>query len=127
MAPVQQGIRCQLTWRYGALMKRFHFFFLFLSVVAVGVWAQTAAPRRDATSEQLPPDLRRSELLRSELREALKKTQASQEQENGFITDAENVEPRRIYDRRLSAQERADLRQQLRQLSADGLLNATTK
>lgn len=108
-------------------MKRFHFFFLFLSVVAVGVWAQTAAPRREANSEQLPSDLRLSDLRRSELREALKKTQASQEQENGFMADAETLEPRRTYDRHLSAQERADLREQLRQLSADGLLNVSTK
>lgn len=103
-------------------MKRFHFFFVFLSVVAVGAWAQTAALRREAASEQLPPELRRSEL-----REALKKMQTAQSQENGPVVDAESPEPRRTYDRHLSAQERADLREQLRQLSADGLLNVTTK
>ncbi|NDP40128.1 MAG: hypothetical protein GZ093_15490 [Rhodoferax sp.] len=103
-------------------MKRFHFFFLFLSVVAVGAWAQTAAPRREAAAEQLPPDLRRSEL-----RETLKKMQMSQSQQNGPVVDAETLEPRRTYDRHLSAQERADLREQLRQLSADGLLNVTAK
>lgn len=103
-------------------MKRFHFFFLFLSVVAVGAWAQTAAPRREAAAEQLPPDLRRSEL-----REALKKMQTSQAQQSGPVVDAEALEPRRTHDRHLSAQERADLREQLRQLSADGLLNVTSK
>lgn len=108
-------------------MKRFHFFFLFLSVFAVGVWAQTAAPKREASAEQLPSDLRLSDLRRSELREALKNSQASQEQENSFMADAVTLEPRRIYGRHLSAQERADLREQLRQLSTDGLLNVTTK
>lgn len=103
-------------------MKRFHFSFLFLSFVAVGAWAQAAAPRREAAAEQLP-----SELRRSNLREALKKIQASQAQQNGPVVDAEALEPRRTYDRHLSAQERADLREQLRQLSADGLLNVTTK
>ena len=108
-------------------MKRFHFLFLFLSVLAVGVWAQTGAPRREASSEQLPPDQRLSELRRSELREALKRTQASQEQDISFVADAETLEPRRTYDRHLSAQERAALREQLRQLSTDSLLNVGTK
>lgn len=122
MATVKQGIREQPIWRYGLPMKHFHFFFLFLSAVAVGVWAQSAAPRREEVSIQLSPDLRRSEL-----REALKRSQTPQAQESSPLVDAEALEPRGIYDRHLSAQERADLREQLRQQSFDGLLNVTTK
>ncbi|MBA3058215.1 MAG: hypothetical protein KJ614_12580 [Gammaproteobacteria bacterium] len=102
-------------------MKNFYLF-LFLSVCAVGVWAQATPPRRGAATEQLPPDLRRSEL-----REALKRMQASQAQETGPVVDAETLEPRRTYDRRLTEQERADLRQQLRQLNADDMLNVGAK
>jgi hypothetical protein len=122
VATVKQGIREQPIWRYGLSMKHFHFFFLFLSAVAVGVWAQSAAPRREEAAIQLSPDLRRSEL-----REALKRSQTPQAQENSALVDAEALEPRGIYDRHLSAQERADLREQLRQQSFDGLLNVTTK
>lgn len=96
-------------------MKNFHFFLL-LSVCSVGVFAQAPPPRREAASAQPQPDVRRSEL-----REALKMPQA---QEHGLTGDSAALGP---YDRRLSAQERADLRQQLRQLSADGLLNVSTK
>ncbi|ABD70444.1 hypothetical protein Rfer_2731 [Rhodoferax ferrireducens T118] len=103
-------------------MKHSHFFFLFLSAAAVGAWAQSAAPRREEASMQLQPDLRRSEL-----REALKRSQTLQAQESSPLVDAEALEPRGIYDRRLSAQERADLREQLRQQSFDGLLNVTSK
>ena len=122
LATVKQGIRGQPIWRYGLSMKHFHFFFLFLSAVAVGVWAQSAAPRREEASAQLPPDWRRTEL-----REALKKPHTPQAQENSPLVDAEALEPRGIYDRHLSAQERADLRRQLRQQSFDGLLNVTTR
>lgn len=108
-------------------MKRFHFFSLFLSILAVGVWAQTLAPRRETNAEHSPSDVRLSDLRRSELREALKKRQASEQQENSFETDAQAQEPHGTYDRHLSAQERADLRGQLRQLSTDSLLNVTTK
>lgn len=103
-------------------MKRFHFFFLFLSAAAVGVWAQSAAPRREEASAPSPLDMRRSEL-----REALKRSQTLDAQENSPLVDAEALEPRGIYGRHLSAQERADLRQQLRQQSFDGLLNVTNK
>lgn len=122
MVTVKQGIREQPIWRYGLSMKHSHFFFLFLSAVAVGVWAQSAAPRREETSAQLSLDLRRSEL-----REALKRSQTPQAQESSPLVDAEAPEPRGIYDRHLSAQERADLREQLRQQSFDGLLNVTSK
>ena len=101
-------------------MKHFHFTFLFLPVLAVGVWAQPAAPRRETASPQVSSGLRRSEL-----RAALKQPQ--QAQENDPIIDAQAQVPGRIIDRRLSAQQRADLRQQLRQLSVDGLVNVTTK
>ena len=96
-------------------MKKFHLF-LFLSVCSVGALAQATAPRREVAPGQAQPDVRRSEL-----REALKKPQAH---EHAQIGDSAALES---YDRRLSAQERADLRQQLRQLSADGLLNVGTK
>ena len=103
-------------------MKHFHFFFLFLSAVAVGVWAQSAAPKREEASAQLSPDWRRSEL-----REALKKPHTPQAQENSPMVDTETLEPSRTYDRHLSVQERADLREQLRQLSVDSLLNVGSK
>ena len=103
-------------------MKRFHFISLFLSVVAVGAWAQSAPPRREEASALSPPDLRRSEL-----REALKKPQTQQAQENSAMVDTETLDPSRTYDRHLSVQERADLREQLRQLSVDSLLNVGSK
>ena len=96
-------------------MKNFHFF-LFLSACAVGALAQAPPPKREVA-----PDQARLDLRRSELREALKKPQA---QEHAPIGDSASLGP---YDRRLSAQERADLREQLRQLSADGLLHVGTK
>ncbi len=96
-------------------MKNFHLF-LFLSVCAVGAWAQAAPPRREGVSAQPQPDVRRSEL-----REALKKRQA---QEQGPVGESQDLG---LYERRLSVQERADLRQQLRQLSADGLLEVGAK
>ncbi len=96
-------------------MKNSHLF-LFLSVCAVGAWAQAAPPRRDAALAPAQPDVRRSEL-----REALKKPQV---QEHGQVGDSPALGS---YDRRLTAQERADLRQQLRQLSADGWLEVDTK
>lgn len=108
----------QVIWRYGSSMKHFHFL-SFLSIVALGAWAQPAPPSREAASAQLPPDVHRSEL-----REALKKLQAQQAHENGPVVDAEALGS---YDRHLTVQERADLRQQLRQVSVDSLLDERTK
>lgn len=113
----QQAAHRQVIWRYGWCMKNSQFFlFLSLSVCAVGALAQAAPPRREAAPGQPQPDVRRSEL-----REALKKPQA---QEHAPIGDSPALGS---FDRRLSAQERADLREQLRQLSAEGLLNVGTK
>lgn len=99
-------------------MKHFHFL-AFLSIVALGVWAQPAPPSREAASAQLPLDVHHSEL-----RKALKKLQAQQAHENGPVVDAEAMGS---YDRHLTMQERAYLRQQLRQVSVDSLLDERIK
>ena len=98
-------------------MKNFHpFLFLSLSVCAAGALAQAAPPRREAAPAQAQPDLRRSAL-----RDALKKSQVQEPGQTGETGAFGH------FDRRLTEQERADLRQQLRQLNADDLLNVGAK
>ncbi|MEO8120028.1 MAG: hypothetical protein ABI606_11995 [Rhodoferax sp.] len=83
-------------------MKHFRFFLL-LSLCAVGVWAQTAVGRA------VRPEPAALEQRRAELRAALKALQEREEQgKDQMFENASAV-------RHLSAQERADLRQQLRQ------------
>lgn len=83
-------------------MKHFRFFLL-LSLCAVGAWAQTTVSRA-ARPEQTALEQRRAEL-----RAALKALQEREDQ--GKDQMFENVSA----IRHLSMQERADLRQQLRQ------------
>ena len=88
-------------------MKQYQLF-LFFSVVALGAWAQPAVSR-DTTRDQTAPEYRRAEL-----RSVLKEPRAREAQEKVQIF--ENV----AYNRHLSEQERADLRQQLRRPGLDG-------
>jgi len=83
-------------------MKHFRFFLL-VSLCAGGAWAQTTVSR---TTRMEPTAL---EQRRAELRAALKALQEREEQ--GKDQMFENVSA----VRHLSTQERADLRQQLRQ------------
>lgn len=83
-------------------MKHFRFFLL-LSLCAVGAWAQSAVGRAAR------PELAAVEQRRAELRAALKALQEREDQ--GKDQMFENVSA----VRHLSMQERADLRQQLRQ------------
>ena len=87
-------------------MKRFQLFLL-LSLTTLGAWAQPA-PGRDAVAAQIAPEQRRAEL-----RSALKARRSSQAA--GKQRAAENAPA----SRHLSQQERADLRQQLRQQRRD--------
>jgi hypothetical protein len=82
-------------------------FLLLVSVVAVGSWAQTSITRDNAAKEAA------LEQRRADLRQALKALRAQE----GLGKDQmfENVSA----DRHLSTQERADLRQQLRQQRRD--------
>lgn len=89
-------------------MKHFHFFPV-LSVVALGAWAQPGVGR-NAGAEQTSPEHRRAE-LRLILKEPRIREALDREQDQRF----ENV----AYDRHLSAEERADLRQKLRQQRMD--------
>lgn len=83
-------------------MKNFRFF-LSISLLAVGSWAQPAVSR-DAAPDQTAPEQRRAEL-----RSALQAPRGREAQ--GKEQTLENA----ALNRHLSAQERADLRQQLRQ------------
>ena len=82
-------------------------FFLLISFSALGSWAQ-AAVSRDMSPEQMAPEQRRAEL-----RSALKTPRGREAR----ATDQtpENVPA----NRHLTEQERADLRQQLRQQRRD--------
>jgi len=92
-------------------MKHVRFFLLF-SLVALGAWAQPALSR-DAAPAQTAPEQRRAEL-----RSALKAPRVQEEpQEKG--QKLENGPA----NRHMSTQERADLRQQLRQQYRDAKLD----
>ncbi|MES2877785.1 MAG: hypothetical protein V4713_05130 [Pseudomonadota bacterium] len=84
--------------------------FLFLSLFAVGAWAQ-AALSRDAALERRRAELR-SALQAARVREAPDKNQMKELTTENFSVS-----------RQLSEQERADLRQQLRQQRRDATLN----
>ena len=90
-------------------MKNFQLFSL-LYVVTVGAWAQPVAPRYAA------PDQTPLEQRRAELRLMLKEPRAREAQDKEPDQRFENV----AYDRHLSPQDRADLRQQLRQYRLEG-------
>lgn len=95
--------------RYVLVMKHFHFLPL-LSVVALGAWAQPGVGR-NAGAEPTSPQHRRAE-LRLILKEPRLREPLNRDPDQRF----ENV----AYDRHLSAEERADLRQKLRQQRLDG-------
>lgn len=115
------------VWRYGLTMnmKRFPFF-LFLSAVALGVWAQ-AGRSRETNSPRLSPELPRAELPRAELRAALKAASIGQETWENPLADNDTLASRKPYDLHLSAQERAELRKLLSQQDLDGLARMATK
>jgi hypothetical protein len=97
--------QCELRnpiWRYVPTMKHFHLFPI-LSVVAFGAWGQPPVSRNTGPGQTAP------EQRRAELRSVLMEPRVRELQEKDQIF--ENVG----YDRHLSVQERADLRQQLRQ------------
>jgi Na+-transporting methylmalonyl-CoA/oxaloacetate decarboxylase gamma subunit len=91
-------------------MKHF-LFFLVVSVVAVGSWAQASIGRDNAAKDAAKEAA--LEQRRADLRQALKALRAQEAQ--GKDQMFENVSA----DRHLSTQERADLRQQLRQQRRD--------
>lgn len=95
-----------MIWRYLPCMKHFLFFLLAL-LVASGAWAQPA-PARDVGYVQPAPVQRRAEL-----RLALTPIRAREAQSKDQSLGAAPL------GRQLSAQERADLRQQLRQQRRD--------
>ena len=97
----------QAIWRYGLTMKHFHFFLL-VSVVVGDAWAQPSFAQ--TAVDQTAPAQRRDQ-LRSVL-----KTHRGQE------AQGKNFELESGLDRHLSAQERADLRKQLRQQQRDAKL-----
>ena len=80
-------------------------FFVLISLSAIGVWAQPPARSDETTAELSAPEQRRAEL-----RAALKAQRARDAQDGKDQT----LEIAPAY-RHLSEQERADLRQQLRQ------------
>ena len=109
----KQSARAKEFWRYVLTMNLTinHFrFFLLLSLVAGGVWAQSSA-RRDPSDGPSTPDQRRAEL-----RTALKALRARDAQDKDLTEKYVPV------NRHLSAQEKADLRQQLRQQRLDALM-----
>ena len=83
-------------------------FLLLLPAIAVGVWAQSSDGRNSVLDNR-----------RAELRSALKamREQAASDQEKTANKAAQD--PLKPVERRLSAQERSDLRQQLRQQRQD--------
>lgn len=91
-------------------MKHFRIF-LFISLFAVAAWAQPAVSH-DAAPEPTAPEQRRAEL-----RSALKAPHG--QEEAGKDQTPTNV----LAKRHLTEQERADLRQQLRQQRREGSPN----
>lgn len=88
-------------------MKHFRFFLL-ISLFALGSWAQSAVSR-DAAPEPTAPEQRRAE-LRSALKAPRGRAEAGKDQ-------TPTNDPAK---RHLTVQERADLRQQLRQQRREG-------
>lgn len=102
--------RRHAIWRYLRIMKHFRVFLL-ISLVAVGAWAQPA-PNRETVASQSAPEQRRAEL-----RSALKAPGGREAQ------DKDPTLEKAALSRHLSTQERADLRQQLRQQRSDAKLD----
>lgn len=91
-------------------MKNFRLFLLFV-LVAVGAWAKPAVCRDNVPAQT------ETEQRRAELRAALKAPRTREVPSKDQTLDKEPL------NRHLSAQERADLRQQLRQQRLDAKLD----